>query len=536
MPTRCIEGEQIEFNLERYEAGNIYLIQNTLIEARIQILTSANAVPAKTVKVGPRNNVLHTLFDKCELHINEQRITNSSDNYAYKSYITTVLSYADYCKNSHLETQGWADDASIDFNSCVDSTNLGFKERSENFRVDFSNANDFRPDGAVYIGRLMHDLVSCETGLPPNTKVKFLLTKNKDSFILQCPSTDKEQYKVKITHICLYVPIAQISLEVYNEINSILSRKHEPKSIAIPYRRLEVRCLSIPVNKEEFYSDSMFTQTDLPCRIIICFVLAKAKLGSYHNNPYLFQRKWTYEVGLQAADPGRANLSLMNIEERFKKLENQLAEFLKKEAEKSRSERLKDCKDKAKKKSTDSPTKGGRKKRKKSSSESSNESSNSVEEHIRVEAQKRLRDFLQTSRDSDQASTSYQSCQRDIEFSNLPPEYQPTAPPLPSSSSSVVNERVTGTSKTVYLKKIEVLLNNMPLDQLDDSQTEDECIKSFYRMFDANGQANSLFSNSLNYKDFRRAYFFSCYDLLTSSKCGTSYVVPQIRVGNIRFR
>jgi hypothetical protein len=31
-------------------------------------------------------------------------------------------------------------------------------------------------------------------------------------------------------------------------------------------------------------------------------------------------------------------------------------------------------------------------------------------------------------------------------------------------------------------------------------------------------------------------YFFAVYDLSTSGKCGSNYVVPSIRVGNLRIR
>lgn len=100
-----------------------------------------------------------------------------------------------------------------------------------------------------------------------------------------------------------------------------------------------------------------------------------------------------------------------------------------------------------------------------------------------------------------------------------------------------MNETVRlGGEKTTFIKKIDLLLNNTPLDQLDDEQTSDECIKSFWRMYAANGQANNIFSSSLSYADFRRSNFFACFDLSTSNKSGTNYVVPSIRIGHVRTR
>ena len=33
-----------------------------------------------------------------------------------------------------------------------------------------------------------------------------------------------------------------------------------------------------------------------------------------------------------------------------------------------------------------------------------------------------------------------------------------------------------------------------------------------------------------------QGYFFSVYDLSTSGKCGTNYVIPSIRIGHLRVR
>ena len=133
---------------------------------------------------------------------------------------------------------------------------------------------------------MLHDLVSCETGLPPNTKVKFELDRSDDAFVFLVTSTDTEKYKLKIHNIALFVPVAQLSSQVFQEINTILTRKNEPKSIGIHYRRIEVRPISLPRNKEEYNSDGLFTDSDLPCKIVLCFVKTSSKIGDYHKNPF----------------------------------------------------------------------------------------------------------------------------------------------------------------------------------------------------------------------------------------------------------
>ena len=69
-------------------------------------------------------------------------------------------------KLSQLKSEGWYDDTSHHMDSSVD--NLGLLERSNIFRVDFSSEKPYRANGATFMGRIMHDLVSCESGCSTN--------------------------------------------------------------------------------------------------------------------------------------------------------------------------------------------------------------------------------------------------------------------------------------------------------------------------------------------------------------------------------
>jgi hypothetical protein len=101
-----------------------------------------------------------------------------------------------------------------------------------------------------------------------------------------CPEGDNENYVLKIENIALFVPIAQLAAPVFQEINNIMTRKNDPQTIAIHYRRIEVRPFSLGRNKVEYNSETLFTDSDLPCKIVLCFVKAKDKIGDYHTNPF----------------------------------------------------------------------------------------------------------------------------------------------------------------------------------------------------------------------------------------------------------
>ena len=181
-------------------------------------------------------------------------------------------------------------------------------------------------------------------------------------------SPNTEKYRLKLLNISLLVPVAQLSASVFQEINTIMTRKNEPKTIGIHYRRIEVRPISLPRNKEEYNSDGLFTDCDLPCKIVICFVKTASKVGDYNTNPFEFARKWEF-----------ANDSQINIEQsdREKLLEIRIKEI---EEKFQRFQSTFEAKGKGKGK--------GKKK-------SSTQTEEQVASEIHKEAEKRLRSFLE---------------------------------------------------------------------------------------------------------------------------------------------
>ena len=48
MPSSSIDGRTIEFNLDRYDAANVYLIQDTNVEVTVSITKSDGSAPDKS--------------------------------------------------------------------------------------------------------------------------------------------------------------------------------------------------------------------------------------------------------------------------------------------------------------------------------------------------------------------------------------------------------------------------------------------------------------------------------------------------------
>ena len=205
-------------------------------------------------------NLYFSLFETVRVSINDQCITPSGNDYGYRCYISTTLTYGPLVKNAQLACQGYYGDVH-DFMEAQVPTNAGFVQRNNLMRVGNISTGAYKPEGTRFFGRLLLDLSSCESGLPPGTKVGITLEKASSEFCLMRKEGDTEKYQVKFLDVNLYVPVAQLAQPTFNEISVLFTTK----SIGLHYRRVEINTISLPRHKQEFFSDNLFNN-DVPCR------------------------------------------------------------------------------------------------------------------------------------------------------------------------------------------------------------------------------------------------------------------------------
>jgi len=119
-------------------------------------------------KVTVVNNIGHSMWEAIRMTINDKEITTSGGLYPYKAYISNCLTYDNWVKDSQLNAQGWYGDSANHMEA--ENGNDGFDLRNNLFREDFDANNNYRKDGASFFTRLHHDLITCESGLPPVMK------------------------------------------------------------------------------------------------------------------------------------------------------------------------------------------------------------------------------------------------------------------------------------------------------------------------------------------------------------------------------
>lgn len=83
-----------------------------------------------------------------------------------------------------------------------------------------------------------------------------------------CDQQDNEEYVAKLTSCIMYVPIGIMSLTMANDLYA----KWSTMPIKYHYQRLVCKAMTIPANKQEFYSDALFPESENPTRVYIVIV------------------------------------------------------------------------------------------------------------------------------------------------------------------------------------------------------------------------------------------------------------------------
>jgi len=375
--------------------------------------------------------------------INDKTISGATSYYPYKVYISNVLSYSTIVKASQLQSQGYYPDISGHFDGTEDNT--GFMTRNACFREGYGKTKPYRKEGAFFIGKLHHDLITCETGIPPGTKIRFELDRSSDDFVLIKKATDTTDYKIKILNIALLMPIAQLSQSVFNEYESLLTRSVNTKPVGISFRRIDIKPYNIPRNSVSYHSELLFSD-DMPTRIVVCFIESDRHLGNPNKSPFFFKRKWLVKVPEPPTPPSIQNNRESELERRLRDIESQgrhrEQELLKRleEAEELNRQLLTSLRSKTRGKGP------GRGKKSQQVSEPTPSTSSAPSLQSQTD---RFIQFTANDRQQDERSES------------------------PMTADESFNEGLTApTFKEIYLKKVELILNGAPLDQLEGNYSQ----------------------------------------------------------------
>ena len=164
-------------------------------------------IRAGETKVGPINNIIHSLFEQVTVNLNNTLVENSNSCYAYRAYMETLLNSSKEYKETILRAGNvWYKDEK-DMDSSVFAPVTGGAQVNPCF---VSRQKIFADGKTVQLcGKLHCDFFSQPRLLLPNVDIGVELTRSKPSFYLI--GENAEEYQAHITKARLKVRRVTVS-------------------------------------------------------------------------------------------------------------------------------------------------------------------------------------------------------------------------------------------------------------------------------------------------------------------------------------
>ena len=259
---------------------------NILLYVRAKI-TKANGDPLTADSTAaPVNQLLHSMFAQVDISLNGTLISSSTNTYAYRAILETLLSYGEDAKKSQLTCElFYKDDAGRMDSTLTEATggnepNKGLQTR----RTFVAESREFD-----MIGRIHGDIFFQERYMLNGVGMKLKLVRSKDAFCLMGAAGAKLQ----ITHASLFVRKVKLSPSVFLAHAKAL----ENSTAKYPIKRAVCKAFAIPQNYRDVTYEKLVSG-QLPTRLVVGLVDNTAFNGSRDHNPFNFQHYSLSEISV----------------------------------------------------------------------------------------------------------------------------------------------------------------------------------------------------------------------------------------------
>lgn len=269
------ESGAIDFRICSEENEYIDLKRSLLKVTCKVIKEDGSDIPAGE-SVVLRNNMLHTLWKQIDIYLNEVLISKSSDNYAYKAYLDTILN-ENALNNNEVGAWGYYKEETAHMNDTDAST-------SENTSLVKRYALAENSMMISLLGPLKVDVCSSDKWILPKVDISIRLWQTKSAFRLSKPFALNYPVKVHIYDIVFLANKITVQPEINKAHEQILNSVHAK----YPYNRSRVQTYLFPKHAICFEESEIF-QKETPSTVIVALLSQKSYCGDHVENPYNFK-------------------------------------------------------------------------------------------------------------------------------------------------------------------------------------------------------------------------------------------------------
>lgn len=239
--------------------------------------TDLNADPAR-VKITQCNNLFHSMISNVKIFINQQEV-ESNANYAYKTFVTTMLNYGKEAKSTHLATTRWIDDGMHEEHT----------EHLTGHQKTLMAARAAKLAGGKtldMIGRPNTPLFNQDHFLIPGLNIRLEFEFNNPHMLLQTTEDGlNDNYKIEIVKADLLLRRVQAHPSIATSHAKLLS---QGKKALYPLNRTDVKFFTISPGRQSQTLNVINNQQE-PKILIIGLLSHRAKEGSLDHSAFKFE-------------------------------------------------------------------------------------------------------------------------------------------------------------------------------------------------------------------------------------------------------
>jgi hypothetical protein len=232
------------------------------------------------------NNIGHSWISSVEVFLNDRScFDQSTQTYAYKSFIEHCLSFSPNKKNTDFCGSYWMDDDENFDKYDFDQSNV-LKSRRKMLEGDDFNKGFFCVN-------LNIDAFKGPIYLFPGINIKIRIHKMKDEFFLMSNGA-VEIFLIK--DLKLRMRLVQTNEKFINQAKAI-GNGNEPPAF-LPFSQTKLRTFLVVKDISSFVWNNCIRGT-IPQQIIIAFIDHEAYVGNYKKNPFAFENFGISRINLK---------------------------------------------------------------------------------------------------------------------------------------------------------------------------------------------------------------------------------------------
>ena len=261
----------------------------TELHVKFQIVVDKHAKDLKShkEKMGLANNFLHSMFEQCQVYLNNVAVENTNKCYGYRAYLENLLCYNNDAKTNLLRGDFF-------FPESKKSSVFGDANELPTLTKKYACADDEKPVEYEAYGKIHCDIFNINKYMLNNIDIKLVFSRSADDFCLFGDKGLKGNVSIRDT----FLRIRRVKIS--NAVMLAHAMALEQTTAKYPIKRVLLKPFVIP-NSSDVFTISGIHFGIMPTRVVVGFVKPSAYGGTIEEDPFYFHHIGVTYINLKVA-------------------------------------------------------------------------------------------------------------------------------------------------------------------------------------------------------------------------------------------